>query len=185
MDKGLPALWIPRDKLRRGPVESTGEVTFGEDWGPPGFELAEPARAELRAEESGEGEVRLTGTLHAPLAVTCRRCLDEVAREVEVAIDLRFVPDLDTWDEEPGLYRLDPHGEELDVAPALREELVLALPDYPVCREGCRGLCPRCGADRNRGECDCEEETGDPRWDALRRQLSPETADSDEDNKDG
>jgi uncharacterized protein len=184
MDKGLPTLSILRDRLRVGPVETTGEATFGADWGPPGFELAEPPRAELRAEESDEGEVRLTGILRARLVVTCSRCLDEVPWEIDVPIDLRFEPDLASWDEEPGLYRLEWRGEEMEVVSALREELVLALPDYPVCKEGCRGLCPKCGTDLNRSECDCEEETGDPRWEALRH-LAPETGDADDDNKDG
>ncbi len=49
------------------------------------------------------------------------------------------------------------HWEEL-MADAFFSELIsLALPLQPLCSEDCRGLCPRCGADRNRVECDCEE----------------------------
>jgi len=40
---------------------------------------------------------------------------------------------------------------------ALREELALAVDVYPLCREDCRGLCPRCGADLNQGPCPCQE----------------------------
>jgi len=29
------------------------------------------------------------------------------------------------------------------------------VPDAPLCRSDCRGLCPRCGADLNAGPCGC------------------------------
>ncbi|MFZ9580934.1 MAG: YceD family protein [Ilumatobacteraceae bacterium] len=48
------------------------------------------------------------------------------------------------------------------------------MPDSPVCRPDCAGLCPACGADRNGGDCGCRIETPDPRWaglDAIRDQL--------------
>jgi uncharacterized protein len=48
----------------------------------------------------------------------------------------------------------------------IREELILAVPEYVLCREECRGLCPRCGKDLNEGPCACRPEP-DPRWAAL------------------
>lgn len=54
---------------------------------------------------------------------------------------------------EAGFYR----GPELELGPYLREVVVLGLPVQPLCREDCRGLCPRCGNDRNRQACVCEE----------------------------
>lgn len=171
MDMGLPTLPVSLDRLYDGPIEITRELRLRENWGPEGFELSDPLRVSVTAEASGDRGIRLTGTLTARLRETCSRCLKTVEREREIPIDLRFEPDLDRWDEGPGLYALDANREELEIGPALREELILALPDYPVCEPDCRGLCPRCGADLNEGECDCVEEHGDPRWDSLRRQL--------------
>ena len=43
----------------------------------------------------------------------------------------------------------------VDLTPEMREAIILALPGYPVCREGCKGLCTRCGANLNREACSC------------------------------
>jgi uncharacterized protein len=47
--------------------------------------------------------------------------------------------------------------------------VMLVVPRYAVCREACRGLCARCGADLNEEECRCRSEEGDARWAALRK----------------
>jgi uncharacterized protein len=48
-------------------------------------------------------------------------------------------------------------GRHLDVSEEAREVLILELPIAPRCREDCRGLCPRCGAELNEGPCGCGE----------------------------
>jgi len=48
-------------------------------------------------------------------------------------------------------------GPEIELGGYVREVVALALPVQPLCREDCKGLCPRCGADRNREACGCEE----------------------------
>ena len=58
---------------------------------------------------------------------------------------------------------------DLDLRPALREQWLLAAPAFALCREDCKGLCPRCGADLNAGPHDCATQTADPRWDALKK----------------
>ncbi|HVT57235.1 MAG TPA: DUF177 domain-containing protein [Thermoanaerobaculia bacterium] len=60
-------------------------------------------------------------------------------------------------------------GEEfLDTRPLLLEQLQLNIPMKPLCRPDCLGLCPECGADRNRpGACSCGAPAADPRWAAL------------------
>ena len=59
-------------------------------------------------------------------------------------------------------------GEEIDLAPLVHEQAILALPTIPLCAEGCRGLCPRCGADLNAGPCGCPPPAPDPRLAPLR-----------------
>ena len=48
------------------------------------------------------------------------------------------------------------------------EQILLALPAYPVCGEGCKGLCPVCGANLNERECGCDRKVPDPRWAGLK-----------------
>jgi uncharacterized protein len=70
--------------------------------------------------------------------------------------------------DESDVYLLEPRATTVDLRPALREEWLLAVPAFVQCREDCKGLCPRCGADLNQGPCGCAPEI-DSRWDALRR----------------
>lgn len=49
-------------------------------------------------------------------------------------------------------------GDHLDLVPMLREQIILAAPMQPLCGEGCRGLCPSCGQDRNVKPCGCVDE---------------------------
>jgi uncharacterized protein len=48
-------------------------------------------------------------------------------------------------------------GDEIDLVDGIQEQVIMALPFKPLCREGCRGLCPQCGADLNLGDCACSE----------------------------
>ena len=58
-------------------------------------------------------------------------------------------------------------GEHLDTEPLVAEQILLEVPMKPLCSPDCRGLCPRCGADRNVTPNCCEEPAGDDRWEAL------------------
>ena len=55
----------------------------------------------------------------------------------------------------------------VDLDPILREQVLLSLPEYPVCQEGCKGLCSVCGKNLNEGECGCDRKVPDPRWAGL------------------
>jgi uncharacterized metal-binding protein YceD (DUF177 family) len=71
-------------------------------------------------------------------------------------------------DDDLDLYGYD--GEEIDLTPLFRDQVVLAVPFAPLCSEDCKGLCPQCGADRNLETCDCKPPV-DPRWAALQQHL--------------
>jgi uncharacterized protein len=55
----------------------------------------------------------------------------------------------------------------LDLAPLVREDMLLSVPIHALCRPDCRGLCPECGQNWNEGPCTCAEEQIDSRWAAL------------------
>jgi uncharacterized protein len=57
--------------------------------------------------------------------------------------------------------------ESIDLGHVVLEQFVLALPMKPLCQDECRGLCPVCGANRNREACECKQEWIDPRLAAL------------------
>jgi uncharacterized protein len=122
---------------------------------------------DLRFAAVSEG-VLVTGSAVAPLAGECARCLDPLTDSAEVSFQelYRYLPDPGE-DADDGEERfLD--GDLLDLEPAFRDAVVLALPLSPLCREDCPGLCPECGVKL----ADAEPDHGhgakvDPRWGLL------------------
>lgn len=125
----------------------------------------------LRASYAGTGEIVARGTIDGTLLQECRRCLEPVETEFDQELTMVFVADPEEY-EGGGAYKLEPIGDELDLSNAVREEVVLAVNPFVVCKPDCRGLCPRCGKDLNEGSCDCTVEEIDPRWATLRELKS-------------
>lgn len=114
--------------------------------------------------ESTNTGIVVRGTVSAEYHDRCRRCLKEVHERAAVHIAELYQRELT----DPDAYLLE--GEQLSLAPLVREHLLLALPDGPLCRPDCPGLCPVCGADKSNpaeADCDCSVGATDPRWAAL------------------
>ena len=59
-------------------------------------------------------------------------------------------------------------GDQIDFRAIIQEQVILAIPMQPICRQDCRGLCARCGANLNDGPCDCRGDDVDPRLAILK-----------------
>lgn len=124
---------------------------------------------DLRFEAVSEG-VLVTGSAVAPLTGECARCLDPLTSEVEVGFQelYRYLPEPGEDDEDEEERFLD--GDRLNLEPAFRDAVVLALPLSPLCRDDCPGLCAECGAKlADAGPDHGHGENLDPRWGALRQ----------------
>ena len=153
-------------ELARGPVETRADLPTTDGlFAGLDFALAEPVRVTGRLQPAGEGRFYWHARLAARVTETCRRCLEPVQVTVEAEVKALFTQDPDALDD-PDSYPLPPDASVVDVTPAVREELILAVPQYVVCRDDCRGLCPSCGHDLNAGPCGCAPAT-DLRWQAL------------------
>lgn len=115
--------------------------------------------------------IEVRGRFDATLPLRCARCVEPFAwsggAEFRQVL-LRSGDDREEVELDPD--QLDASeliGDVLDLAALVREELLLALPDKPLCREDCKGICARCGAELNREACTCAPEV-DPRWGALK-----------------
>lgn len=127
--------------------------------------------------------ILVTGTLATLVAGACKRCLEPARVEVEFELEEEFRPTnpiagipLDHVPEEevdPALLIDERHN--LDLSEVVRQGLWLAVPMEMLCRPDCAGLCPRCGGNRNTGECQCDEAGIDPRWAALGEILRDDT----------
>lgn len=136
-----------------------------------------PVEAELCLTKTGVG-VAVRGRFRATVDLACSRCLEAFALPIAESFDVQYLPSQELAGEEEA----ELSGAELDVVPLaedridvdalLRENLLLSLPVQPVCREGCRGLCPRCGASLNVGPCGCPPERPDPRLHVLAKLRS-------------
>jgi uncharacterized protein len=93
---------------------------------------------------------------------------------VDQEFDLRYQPHaVNTGDgereiEEDDLTTAFYENDEIDLGHLMHEQFVLSLPMKPLCEEACKGLCPECGTNLNRGTCDCKPLWEDPRLAALR-----------------
>lgn len=125
-----------------------------------------PVTIDLMLERIPEGIVA-RGTLSADWHADCARCLGSATGHVVVGVDELF----ETEPEGGETYLLD--VDTIDLDPLVRDALVLELPQSPLCRPDCAGLCPQCGVDRNTVSCDCTTTDLDPRWAAL-QSLDPE-----------
>lgn len=116
------------------------------------------------------GNVRVTRTAQGLLVQTkfqawtaaeCVRCLADFQQLLEVDFS-----DLYAFNQasvtESGL--LLPENGKIDLAPVVRDEMLLAVPISPLCRPSCKGLCPICGENLN--ETTCQHEAEDKEADA-------------------
>jgi len=131
-----------------------------------------PAGLGVRVEYYRAGlEVFFQGALHGRVVGTCARCLEEYALAVDHPFVFVLAPRAAAADDaqlSPDDLALSYYeGEEIELTPLVHEQLILALPTRPLCAESCRGLCPRCGANLNAGQCGCPAETADPRLAVL------------------
>ncbi len=119
---------------------------------------------------SKEGRnLRLKGAVKAELATVCARCGAEIRCPLEGRTDIIMQPgppaelpeevELSFQDMNRSFYQ----GEEVDLNPFFKEMVALEVPIQPLCRRDCKGLCPRCGADRNYEQCTCDKVEPDPR----------------------
>ncbi|GIW55233.1 MAG: hypothetical protein KatS3mg082_1637 [Nitrospiraceae bacterium] len=135
------------------------------------------------------GSIRASGLLEGMILRQCVRCLKDFADPLSVSVDVEYVSEgagalrgatrallhgrVDAIgadeEDEPYLYT----GDEIDLAPMLREQVILAEPMQPLCREDCQGLCGVCGQDLNVGRCRCPEEPDNSPFRVLRRLRDP------------
>jgi uncharacterized protein len=141
-------------------------------WGDDDARPAEPGvSVQGRLSSAGQGRFYFSGRIEGTAATECRRCLVNVASPVSEDVHLLFAESGSDEADEDDVYPIPAGARQLDLAPAIREEWLLAAPAFALCREDCLGLCATCGADRNTGECQCTP-VADPRWAALREPRS-------------
>ncbi len=155
-------------------------LAFSERMEPPAEEVTLPGLVEGELVLSGTGRtVCVTGQVRTVVGLVCGACLSRFEQPLEVAVSEEFYrpepeatePSREALEPEDFLLPVEPE-DVIDVTEVVRQNVILALPIAARCREDCRGLCPRCGADRNSGACGCEDREFDPRLAPLKQWSS-------------
>jgi uncharacterized protein len=168
-------------ELEREPIEfdlelGVGAVDFGEEAEQVGA-MATAGQAEVLHEHRGPkdivADIRLRGNFSGKFQVPCARCVEPVEIPLAADFDLIFRPakadseaterSITAPETEIGYYQND----SLLLEDVLREQVLLSLPVRTLCKDDCKGLCPRCGQNRNSHACSCDEGPSDLRWEAL------------------
>lgn len=134
-----------------------------------------PLDLDLRLESVSEG-VLVTGTVSAPTAGECARCLTPVTGDVEIELTELFAyPDSATDEttdaDEVGRVSQVKGADTVDLEQPIIDAVVLALPFAPLCDPDCAGLCPQCGIAMADAEPGHHHEQIDPRWAKLAGML--------------
>lgn len=127
-----------------------------------------------RLSSAGHGRFYFSGRFDGTVVTECRRCLCDVTSAVGNDVQLILAESGSDEAEEDDVVPIPAGERAVDLRPIVREEWLMAVPGFALCREECRGLCPLCGGDRNTGNCSCSP-SSDPRWDALRNLRSVES----------
>lgn len=119
--------------------------------------LSDPVRFEdvcIEGEFFCTGDrVSLTAEVRAEVVSRCAKCLEEVRQSIRAAVNAVFSRQPDPDD--PDLYGFE--ASTVELTDAVRDALLLEMPMRFLCSEDCRGLCPRCGVNLNKGSCACQE----------------------------
>ena len=116
----------------------------------------------------------LTGTVSTTVTMKCARCLESFQTDLQSGFELIFStrtvtgekPEIELSEED--LITFEYKGEVIDLHDRVRETLLLAIPIKPLCTERCKGLCPICGQDLNKGECGCRQKVFSSKFSELR-----------------
>lgn len=148
-------------------------------FGPEEINLDEGTRLTTKAVFTGDisrdgSKTHVRGYIEAEVETDCFRCLDPVPKAIDIEFEDIFVDAVDEPKDdeiELGEDELDISlitGDEIDMADVVREQVILATTETVYCKEDCKGLCPKCGGNRNLIDCKCDDNEIDPRWSALK-----------------
>ncbi len=140
------------------------------------LEIQDPLIGPLKMLRTTDG-ILVTAALRTVLELQCCRCLEPFSTPIELEIEEEFRPSVDIHTGaklpliEAGEGTIIDEHHILDLAEIIRQAVFLALPMRALCKDNCAGLCPQCGQNLNKAQCDCVTEAVDPRLEILKQLL--------------
>lgn len=147
-----------------GKLEVCGEVTLPDTEFLGEYRFYEPLKVEGNISNNGKA-LRLNARVTGQMTTNCARC----TKEITVPVDFEMAENLMQGegeaivDEDVILFK----DTAIELDDIVLDNFLMNLEGKYLCSEDCKGLCPTCGADLNKGECGCSKENIDPRWSQL------------------
>ena len=142
------------------------------------FKFPAPVKTRLRALRIGD-MVEVEGVFETAARLACARCLKEFETQLAAEIALTYTreslenrqdlarDEIELSSEDAGLITFS--GDRIDLREGVQEQVVMAIPVRPLCREHCKGLCPQCGVNLNKGDCGCDQPPRNTQFSALKK----------------
>ncbi len=138
--------------------------------------LGSPLEAEFTLQRRDDQTVILTGQVRVDVKFACDRCGDEYLHHLKTEYYYIFKQGEDDYLrlQEVECNEADCHTVYLkepviNVSEVLKEQVLLTVPERRVCRESCKGMCPKCGVDLNNEICNCSAENPDSPFAVLKQ----------------
>ena len=138
----------------------------------PYYTIEEPLVFTGSATRNGD-DIYIKGRLSGAVKSECGRCLETFLMPIDLAVDAVFAPREEDAEDENEMFESESNlsyydGDSIDLLQELKDIILVSLPIKPICRLDCKGLCPQCGTDLNKGSCQCENRKGPSPFDKLK-----------------
>ncbi|MCB1024394.1 MAG: DUF177 domain-containing protein, partial [Acidobacteria bacterium] len=123
--------------------------------------------------DNREAWALVEGEISADLELACSRCLGWVTKHFDIDFETAFITAENFTEEQEielevkGLEVSIFEGNKIDLVEVAQEQILLSIPPQILCKEDCKGLCMKCGSNKNLDGCKCDEAEVDSRWSAL------------------
>ena len=145
--------------------------------------FVKPVHARIHATLAGE-TVLIDGAVTTAIRIPCSRCLEPFELDLETHFSTTAMPEIPAAADSDiadaveltadDIEVIAYSGESIDLGNEIAQQIVMALPFKPLCRETCKGLCSRCGADLNQRPCRCHQQKPDSPFAVLKTFSFPE-----------
>ena len=98
----------------------------------------------------------------------CDRCAEKVSKDLNFCLlrPIKISKETDFLDDEINLY-----DHKLNLSALIESDILSRFPDVILCKENCKGICPKCYKNLNNYNCQCSEKIIDPRLKILENLL--------------
>ena len=147
-----------------------------------GIHFTRPIHVRIQATLSGQ-TVLIQFTAETEVRIPCSRCLEPFDMEIATDFSGAALPEVSSMDpaavDEIELTADDMDviaysGDSIDLRDEIAQQIIMALPYKPLCRDACKGLCNRCGADLNKTPCQCGSQDESSPFAVLKTRDFPE-----------